>query len=84
LLDLKIICSHVYLRCEIEKLWQRIQNRLEREPLRLTYPENNKYFLCELYTSYENKISMWDYTIYTTALDPHRVAHQVINIVNDD
>jgi len=53
----------VYLRVEKELLWQRISERLKREPQRAKYNEDSKEWLDTALGFYEDPARHWDFIV---------------------
>ena len=66
----------VYLKVEPERLWRRIVARLEREPQRAAYSENERAWMDKTVAFYEG--FAWDVTLANNDPDISRVMDEVV------
>lgn len=78
---LNINCKHIYLKCDKEILWRRVQERLRSDPHRMQYNESNKDFFTELVEAYDKYNSLWDNIVDTSYIEPKEVAQQIISLI---
>lgn len=76
---LNIQVRHVYLKCDRDILWSRVQERLQNEPHRMKYNENNLDFFNALVKAYDRYNSLWDHVVDTSCIKPDEVAMRIIN-----
>jgi len=71
----------VYVRVEEELLWKRICERLKQEPERRKYNEDKYDWMQRTVQFYEDKSSLWDYTVHNNDLGVQRLMQSLMAIV---
>ncbi|EGC38945.1 hypothetical protein DICPUDRAFT_27799, partial [Dictyostelium purpureum] len=67
----------IYLKVDKNTLWNRIQERLEREPERKKYNEDNYQWMNDTVNFYESR--NWDYVIDNSSLSSDKIFNQITN-----
>lgn len=71
----------VHIRTERELLWDRIQERLKREPRRAAFREDSKQWMDDVLAFYDSM--QWDFTVSNNEVEIESLRRELLNSIAD-